>query len=158
MRIAIGSDHAGFELKEHLRPRMGDLHVTFPHNRPIRTHLISAQVAGVALGDDAARPESCSPELLRVWARAADLGTPEPPEHRRAASAASALSALSRATTARLTPVAPCGGPLSSPELGAAFGVLPPPPSPPRLPPSAATAGADVAHGYLQREGAGGPG
>ena len=140
------------------RPRMGDLHVTFPHNRPIRTHLISAQVAGVALGDDAARPESCSPELLRVWARAADLGTPEPPEHRRAASAASALSALSRATTARLTPVAPCGGPLSSPELGAAFGVLPPPPSPPRLPPSAATAGADVAHGYLQREGAGGPG
>ena len=120
--------------------------------------MISAQVAGVALGDDAARPESCSPELLRVWARAADLGTPEPPEHRRAASAASALSALSRATTARLTPVAPCGGPLSSPELGAAFGVLPPPPSPPRLPPSAATAGADVAHGYLQREGAGGPG
>ena len=56
---------------------MGDLHVTFPHNRPIRTHLISAQVAGVALGDDAARPESCSPELLRVWARAADLGPPE---------------------------------------------------------------------------------
>ena len=111
-------------------------------------------VAGVALGDGAARPESCSPELLRVWARAADLGTPEPPEHRRAASAASALSALSRATTARLTPVAPCGGPLSSPELGAAFGV-PPPPSPPRLPPSASAAGADVAHGYLRREGAG---
>ena len=77
------------------RPRMGDLHVTFPHNRPIRTHLISAQVAGVALGDDAARPESCSPELLRVWARAADLGTPEPPEHR-APSAASSASALSR--------------------------------------------------------------
>jgi len=87
-------------------------------------------VAGVAL-DRRERPESCSPELLRVWARAAELGTPEPVAVRAAAGAAdrsatisavSALSALSRAT--RLTPIAPCGGPLSSPELGEAFGVF----------------------------------
>ncbi|KAJ1457010.1 hypothetical protein M885DRAFT_151175 [Pelagophyceae sp. CCMP2097] len=75
------------------------------------------------------RPESCSPELLRVWARAAELSTPEPGKHDRphgaersaTISAISALSALSRTT--RLTPIAPCGGHLSSPELGAAFGV-----------------------------------
>mmetsp|Transcript_15642 Transcript_15642/g.46925 ORF Transcript_15642/g.46925 Transcript_15642/m.46925 type:complete len:431 (-) Transcript_15642:79-1371(-) len=87
-------------------------------------------VAGVAL-DRRQRPDSCSPELLRVWARAAELGTPEPVAVRAAAGAAdrsatisavSALSALSRAT--RLTPIAPCGGPLSSPELGEAFGVF----------------------------------
>jgi hypothetical protein len=94
-------------------------------------------VAGVALdGGKGERPESCSPELLRVWARAAELGTPEPGAKGEGApggsrgnadrsatiSAISALSALSRAT--RLTPIAPCGGHLSSPELGAAFGVF----------------------------------
>ncbi|KAH8043896.1 RNA polymerase II transcription regulator recruiting protein [Aureococcus anophagefferens] len=81
-------------------------------------------VAGVALdGGKGERPESCSPELLRVWARVAELGTPEPgakgehgpggsrgnADRSATISAISALSALSRAT--RLTPIAPCGGP-----------------------------------------------
>ena len=90
------------------RPRMGDLHVTFPQSAYSNSFDFRTG-RRCCTGRRRRTAGSCSPEPPRLGP-AADLGTPEPPEHRRAASAASALSALSRARRAAYASW-PCGGP-----------------------------------------------